>query len=180
MALGELSESLLSESFRRACFWRAWFQRGFGERAFGGDSGNAWKYSQNYPFLRNCEKLRFCRQNLQICALRKDWQFLLHCLKASQPLPPCLAFLILMILLVALYSNIETIPLLNMWHGQFWSIYIRQQTIKLYRTGMLNLWTFPSDFQWWVFAFVWKQSNTKCFQVWKNSRSKFRGYTGCK
>ena len=43
----------------------------------------------NCLYSRICKKQRFCRKNLQICALRKLWWILRLCTKASQLLPPC-------------------------------------------------------------------------------------------
>ena len=45
-------------------------------------------YSKKYQYLRNCKKQCFCRENLQIRALRKLWGIILRSPKASQLLPP--------------------------------------------------------------------------------------------
>ena len=45
-------------------------------------------YSKKYQYLRNCKKRRFCRENLQIRALRKLWGIILRSPKARQLLPP--------------------------------------------------------------------------------------------
>ena len=44
-------------------------------------------YSKKYQYLRNCKKRRFCRENLQICALRKLWGIILWSPEVSQLLP---------------------------------------------------------------------------------------------
>ena len=86
-AFKELSTKviLLSLSFQWKSSWSC-FRRAFNKShpAFVELSTEA----KNNQYLRNCKRRRFCRENLQLCALRKLWGIILRSPKGRQLLPP--------------------------------------------------------------------------------------------
>ena len=78
-------------------------------------------YSKKYQYLRNCKKRRFCRENLQIRALRKLWGVILRSPKARQLLPPWHIFTSFMFKVIYKFS-------LSLGQTQTWSTFVLYPT----------------------------------------------------
>ena len=79
-----LSTSSWRDCFRRTCFLTIFLQL-YIWSSYNITSTNT---VNNYQYLRNCKKQRFCRKNLKIRAPRKLSGIILRSPKASQPMPP--------------------------------------------------------------------------------------------